>query len=226
MKKQLLCIAIPLLLLFSVSSRAQKQTLDFAGKYAQTITPIELKEKLSVLAGPAMEGRETATAGQRKAATYIENHFKRLGLLPGTTGSYQMQYPIYQDTLLEASLRVNGQYQKLDSTFSINIFSAANGTYEIKEIVLASYGIVDSSRNDYQDLDVKGKWVLIFEGSPSSPTRVADRRSPYSNNSKVELAAKQGAKGVFIMSGEFPKRSFEKKGNMYTKKPASTMYPR
>jgi hypothetical protein len=226
MKTQLLGLTIAFLLLSAVNSRAQKQTIDFANKYAQTITPIELKAKLSVLAGPGMEGRETASAGQRKAAAYIEDHFRKIGLLPGTTGGYQMPYPIYQDTLLEASLKINGQLQILDTSFTLNIVSASNGTYQIKEIVFASFGIIDSSRNDYQDLDVKGKWVLIFEGLPSSPTPVADRRSRYSNNAKVELAAKLGAKGVFIMSEEFPKRSFEKKGNMYLKRqPISSGVP-
>jgi hypothetical protein len=225
MKKLLLLVTLPVLLLTKTPGNAQKQTLDFALKYAQTITPAELKQKLSIIAGPDMEGRETASAGQRKAAAYIEDHFRRLGLLPGTTGGYQMQYPIYQDTLLEASLKVNGKFQKLDTAFSLNIVSAANGNYDIKEVVLAMYGIVDSSRNDYQDLDVKGKWVLIFEGTPSSPTTVADRRSPYSVNSKVELATKRGAKGVFIMSLDFPKKSFEKKGNMYLKKPTTHNVP-
>jgi len=34
-----------------------------------------LKTKLQTIAGAAMEGRETATAGQKRAAAYIENYF-------------------------------------------------------------------------------------------------------------------------------------------------------
>lgn len=211
-------ILLPVLLFATINGFSQKQAVDLANKYAQTITPVELKEKLSVLASREMEGRETASPGQKKAAVYIENHFRKIGLLPGTTGGYQMQYPIYQDTLLEASLKVDGQYQKLDTSFSLNILSAANGTYDIREIVLASFGIADSSRNDYQDTDIKGKWVLVFEGTPGSPKAVADRRSPYSNSGKVALATKLGAKGVFIMSSDFPKAKSETKGSMYLKK--------
>src|SRR4051812_5630810 len=81
---------------------SQKQQVDFANRYAQNITPYGLKQKLSVIAGAEMEGRETATPGQRRAAAYIENYFQRLGLQPGTTGGYQMQFPVYQDTLIEA----------------------------------------------------------------------------------------------------------------------------
>lgn len=234
MKKLLSVLIIPVFLLASISGIAQislkslkfqKQPIDFANKYAETITPAELKEKLSVIASREMEGRETASPGQRKAASYIEGQFHRLGLLPGTTGGFQMQYPIYQDTLLEASLRIDGKLKKLDSTFSLDIVSAANGTYDIKEIVFASFGIVDSVRNDYQDLDIKGKWVLIFEGTPAAPSPVADKRSPYSIASKVEQATKLGAKGIFIMSSDFPKKSSDTKGKMYLKKPATVSVP-
>lgn len=211
--------------LHGIAQKGAKQPIDYADKYAQTITAADLKEKLSVIASAEMEGRETASAGQRKAAAYIENHFRKLGLLPGTSTGFQMQYPIYQDTLLEASLKVKGKYQKLDTSFSLNIASASNGTYDIKEIVFASYGIVDSARNDYQNLDVKGKWVLIFEGTPGSPNAIADRRSPYAVRAKVEQATKLGAKGVFIMSSDFPKRASETKGAMYLKKMFNTSIP-
>lgn len=218
-------ILSPVFLLLTIASFAQKQAVDFANKYAQSITPAGLKEKLSVIAGAEMEGRETTTAGQRKAAAYIQNHFQKLGLLPGTAGGYQMQFPIYQDTLIEASLQVNGKMHRLDSTFSVDISSAANGTYAINEIVFASYGIVDSMRNDYKDFNIKGKWVLIFEGSPDSD-KPTDRRSPYGNAAKALQAKALGAKGVFIMANSFVKNlTFNTKGRMFLKKPVADNFP-
>ncbi len=214
MKKLLL----PAFLVAFVTAFAQKQAVDFAKKYAQNITAAGLKEKLTVIAGAEMEGRETATAGQRKAAAYIENHFQKLGLLPGTTGGYQMQFPVYQDTVIEASLQVNGKMHGSDTTFSLDIASAANGTYNIDEIIFASYGIVDSVRNDYKDFDIKGKWVLIFEGSPYEETQ-GDKKSLYSNRAKVLQAKALGAKGVFIMAADLMKKlDFNTKGRMYLKK--------
>jgi hypothetical protein len=218
-------LLIPALLFVGLTAVAQKQPVDYAQQYAQSITPARLKEKLSVIAGPEMKGRETASEGQRKAASYIETFFHKLGLLPGTATGYQMQFPIYQDTLLEASLKVNGKYQKLDSSFNLNIASSANGTYKVNEIIFASYGISDSSRNDYTDLDVKGKWILIVEGTPSEPGPVTEKRSPYSNKSKIEHAVALGVKGVFVMSSEFPKKSSDLKGAMYLKKQATNSVP-
>ena len=51
-------------------------------KYAELISPKALREKLTILAGPEMEGRETGFPGQKKAAAYIVEQFKKMGLNP------------------------------------------------------------------------------------------------------------------------------------------------
>ncbi len=51
-----------------------------AAKFAVPITTDLLKKHLTIIAGDEMEGRETGTAGQRKAAAYIEAQFKAIGL--------------------------------------------------------------------------------------------------------------------------------------------------
>ncbi|MDB5249576.1 MAG: family peptidase [Segetibacter sp.] len=219
---------LPVMLITAIPAFAQKQKglpIDFPNKYAQIITAGSLKEKLSVIAGPEMEGRETASAGQKRAALYIESFFQKLGLLPGTTGGYQMQFPIYQDSLVEAILKVNARPYKLDESFYLNIASAVNGTFEVKEIVLASYGIVDSVHNDYKELDVKGKWVLILEGGPSTAAPT-DGKNPLSTTAKVEKAKALGVKGIFVMTSGFPRKTVsETKGRMYLKKPPTDPLP-
>ena len=59
--------------------------------FANSITSDDLRKHMYIVAGPEMEGRETATEGQRKAAAYIENYFKTIGLLPGSNGTFQME---------------------------------------------------------------------------------------------------------------------------------------
>ena len=100
--RKLLCM----LMLFSASAGIAQKKAD-PKKFAATITGADLKAHLEIIAGKDMEGRETATEGQRKAATYIENHFKALGLLPGNNGSYQMAYPVYRDSMINSSIAVN-----------------------------------------------------------------------------------------------------------------------
>ena len=58
--------------------------------FANSIKPENLKRHLYQIAGPDFEGRETATPGQRKAAAYIENYFRSLGLKPGVKDSFQL----------------------------------------------------------------------------------------------------------------------------------------
>ena len=53
---------------------------DAAAKYAANINVDNLHKHLSIIAGAEMEGRETGTEGQRKAAAYIEAQFKAMGL--------------------------------------------------------------------------------------------------------------------------------------------------
>src|SRR5690348_2626704 len=72
-------------------------------KIASTITPDDLRSKLAIIASAQMEGRETGMPGQKRAAAYIENFFKQLGLQPGTSNGYQLNYPVYRDSITSIS---------------------------------------------------------------------------------------------------------------------------
>ncbi|NCW11705.1 MAG: peptidase M28, partial [Chitinophagia bacterium] len=147
------------------------QTAKDLTKFANVITAKGLKEKLSVIASAEMEGRETASPGQKRAAAYIESEFKRMGLLPGNGNSYQQVYPVYQDVLTEKKLAVNGRSFEWDKDFNFNLQTIANGNATFKEVVFAGYGIVDAEKgiNDYENLDVKGKLVVILDGTSNGP---------------------------------------------------------
>ncbi|RFM30450.1 M28 family peptidase [Deminuibacter soli] len=161
MRKQLLPVVLALTA--SVTAMAQDKN---AAKYAEIITAADLKAKLSIIAGAEMQGRETTSPGQRKAAAFIENHFKTIGLKPGATNGYQQLYPVYEDSLAQIAFSVNGKDFKFGEDISINPSSLTDTTATIKEVVLAGFGIKDSIYDDYKDLDVKGKCVLIADGEP------------------------------------------------------------
>ena len=90
--------------LISLNCIAQSN-LRKATPYANILSPEELRKQLTIIAGPDMEGRETATEGQQKAATYIENSMKETGLLPAISGHYQICYPVYRDSVVAAGIR-------------------------------------------------------------------------------------------------------------------------
>ena len=151
-------IFLLVLVLGTLNSFAQKK-----GKpenFAKTITTSDLSKHLYIIAGADMEGRETATPGQRKAAAYIEGQFKQIGLQPAVNGSYQMHFNVYQDTLEEATLEVNGKAYQMDRDFNVGL-NSINALMRFSEIVYVGSGSLDSLKN----ANLAGKLVLFPGGT-------------------------------------------------------------
>ena len=203
------------------------QKADDLIKFSNVITKEGLKAKLSVIASAEMEGRETASPGQKRAAAYIESEFKRMGLKPGNGTSYQQTYPVYQDNLTEKSISVNGTSFEWDKDFTFSLQTVATGKWDYSNVVFAGYGIIDESKgvNDYAGLDVKGKLVFILEGSSAGMPAMgqggnrAFNANPASPMAKMTAARTKGAAGLLVVSANFPRKvATETKGNMYLKK--------
>lgn len=213
-------LLVPVLLLPVVMATAQTEE---AEKYANTITPSALKEKLSVLASADMEGRETATPGQKKAAAFIEAQFKRMGLKPGNGESYQQYYPVYQDELTSKSFSVNGKQFEWDKDFTFSFNTMNTGSLKVNDIVFIGYGLDDAANkmNDYDGFDVKGKLVMVLDGLPENhpAAKTGGRMNPGSAFAKINTARNKGAAGIIIVSKDFPKKNpTATKGNMYLNK--------
>ena len=70
-----------LLLLFPLGLFAQVSTWSETTsklKYANTIVVEDLQRHITILAGDSLQGRETGKAGQKMAANYIANFFKKI----------------------------------------------------------------------------------------------------------------------------------------------------
>lgn len=148
-----------ILLIGSTTVFAQKEGKP--EKFASSITVTDLKKHLYIIAGQEMEGRETGTEGQRKAAAYIEGEFKRLGLQPGNGTSYQMQYPFYQDSLTDATLEVAGHSFSLDKDFNPGPLNIP-ATMRFSEVVLIGANAADSIKN----IDLSGRLVMLLGSAP------------------------------------------------------------
>jgi len=201
---------------------------DHAAKFAATITTIDLKKHLTIIAGDDMEGRETGTEGQRKAAAYIESQFKSIGLkAPETLNSYQQLYPLYQDSLISSELIVDGKAAEYGKDFYSQANLTETGILKGKKIVFVGYGIDDTSYSDYKGMNVKGKIVVFFLGEPKKDGKYlitgTSRGSEWTfpgTSKKLAIAAARGAIGAFIINpnmGTFSQRTIEsnKKTNVY-----------
>jgi hypothetical protein len=195
--------------------QAGAQKITDARPFAGAITARDLQTHLYTVASKDFEGRETGTEGQRKAAAYIEKNFRSLGLQPGNKDSYQLYYPIFQDSVTACGLQVNGQVFQVNEDFAVSTAANYTATLMGSEVVFAGYGISDSTRDDYKGLDVKGKIVLILNGAPAGTLPPSINRRSNGYYSKQETAQKNGAAALLIIQSGFPRKSFGEKGPMY-----------
>jgi Zn-dependent M28 family amino/carboxypeptidase len=193
------------LLIVSITIFAQNND---ATKYANIITGNSLKKHLTIVAGEEMEGRETGTEGQRKAAAYIEAQYKAMGLKQvDALKGYQQFYPLYKDSLISSSLKL-GDYT---ATYGTDYITPANTNenkkFKGKKIVFIGYGIESANYTDYTHADVKGKVVVFFLGEPKKDGSYIVNNSKRSSewsfpglSKKLALAASKGAVGALVIN--------------------------
>ncbi len=167
-----------------------------------------LEQHLTIIAGEEMEGRETGTEGQRKAAAYIEEQFRRAGLTaPAALKGYQQQYPLHRDSMMAAQVTVNGQPLTYGTDYFVPVLNNGTRKARASAIVFAGYGIEDPNYSDYTGLRVKGRVVVLFSGEPKQEGRylVSGTKSPSKFSfpgitEKVKIAAEKGAAAVIVIN--------------------------
>lgn len=214
---------------------------DDATKYAESITPADLKKHLVIIASDSLEGRDTGSPGQKKAAEYVSKYYKQYGLQPIAAAadgskSYLQKYKLYKRSWGEVYVKSDGRKYEFNKDFYLN------GVLDIPtetstNVVVAGYGIDDSRYNDYADLDVKDKSVVVFEGEPkisgdkyllSGNSEKSKWSGPVSWQAKAKLAQEKGAKYVFIITdktGEDLDKEIRQRAVMARRFSAPTLKP-
>ncbi|TDH20893.1 M28 family peptidase [Segetibacter sp. 3557_3] len=176
-------------------------------KYASTITEEDLRKQLTIVAGAEMQGRETATEGERKAAAYIASEFSRIGLKPAPgTNNFRQAYPLFYDTINTSLLVIDGQTLAFGKDYSVSAQVNKSRKIKAKKIVFVGYGISDNNYDDYAGKRVRGKVVLMFSGEPKTDSlyRVNSSTRPskwsFGTIAKLQLARKKGARAVLFVS--------------------------
>lgn len=207
--------------IFLLGTKAFSQATDKnAVKFAQTITANDAKKHLVVLASDEYEGRETGKEGQRKAARYIAESFRRSGLKSATNDSYFQQVPLLLSTPGESGMEVGGKKYVNLADFYILPFGK-DLKLETKNILFLGYGISEKFEkgekpagavvyDDYKDQDVKGKVLLILSGEPKTKDSISfitgtKEVSKWSTSyrKKIALARKKGAEALIVVSAAF-----------------------
>jgi Peptidase family M28 len=176
---------------------AQSQAPNFDGK--------QWWADVKVLADDKMEGRGTGTPGLQRAAAYIVDELKKSGVQPaGTNGFYQpVKFRTRQLDESQSSLALvqNGKAQKItlgdDAIMSTRVDLAPQLD---APLVFAGYGlrVPEMNYDDFSGLDVKGKVIVIFSGSPSNiPGPLASHYN--SSAEKARLMRELGVKGYITV---------------------------
>ncbi len=190
--------------------------------YANTITVTDLQKHLNIIASAEMEGRNTPSPGLEKAAQYIETQFKAFGVKPANKGSYRQYYDLEKDSASSLSLSMGGNEFKPWTDFTPGMQMPSSADLHFSEYIFVGYGIVDEARDDYRNVDVKGKLVIFLNGQPDGFTTNKPRRqSPVFLFNKIANAKKKGAAAVLVISEQLPSR--EMLGNAYRPRPAAAV---
>ena len=179
-----------------------------ASTFATFINGAQLKKHLTIIASPEMEGRETGTEGQRRAAAYIESQFKLIGLQPAAAlNGYQQMYPLYKDSMSSSTVKIDNRELIFGTDYFIPVLYNNTRKISASNIVFAGYGISENQYDDYKNIDVKGKVVLIFLGEPKANGKYflsgTDQPSNYTYpgiDTKMMLAASKGAIAVIAIN--------------------------
>jgi hypothetical protein len=168
------------------------------------ITVKELEEHVYFLASDSLKGRKPGTPESKVAAEYIRDQFISFGLEPlGKDGFQYFDVIISVEPGPDNSFEFNGEQLIMDSTFRPLAFSA-NGEAEA-EIIFAGFGLnitTDSlDWNDYHQLDVKDKWVLVLRGDPEPENDSSLFISYGSDRDKALLARDLEAAGLILVNG-------------------------
>ena len=164
----------------------------------------KVKDNLYFLASPELQGRYPGTKADSASVGFIQKYWSDLGLqLPYNNGLQEFKVTTSVDASANNSLSVNEKTAVYDKDYSLYSFSS-NANLE-GDLVFAGFGIVfesDSMKwNDYKNLDVKDKWVLLMKGDPE-PQNNNSVLIPFSDaRTKVMFAKDRGAKGVLFTGG-------------------------
>ena len=184
----------------------------------EAITPDGLLAHIKVLASDEFEGRSPGTKGEALSVKYITDQFKKIGLKPGNPdGTYTQEIPL-------AGIKSEPRMSFVigDKTIDLKypddfVASSARLQPEIKieksDLVFVGYGVVapEYAWDDYKNVDVRGKTLLMLIGDPpvpdpKDPSKLDDKmfkgkamtyygRWTY----KYEIAAQKGAAAAIII---------------------------
>jgi hypothetical protein len=161
---------------------------------------------ITALAGDGTEGRETGSSGYLRAAEYVISRFKAEGLAPAGTQGYLQPVEFEKQIVDQRAstlnlLAANGAVTSLHAGEDSRV--GAGGAPLPNQVdaplVFVGYGlhIPKQGHDDFADVDVRGKVVVVLSGGP------ADISGPIKSDARFArtlLLGKMGAIGIIALT--------------------------
>jgi Zn-dependent M28 family amino/carboxypeptidase len=141
-----------------------------------TINADSLLSEIKTLSSDEFEGRKPGSAGEQKTIAYMQQQFQQIGLKPGNPdGTWLQNVPLAGiDSKSQPDIEVKGRKLSLvDKKDYIALSSRYVPEVDVKDsgVIFVGYGVVapEYGWDDYKDVDVKGKTILMLINDPAIP---------------------------------------------------------
>lgn len=210
-------IILPCALLAFLGFTACQQMTDKTVEQAESRINVDLNklhQDIKVLASDEFEGRGPLTAGEKLTIEYLAKQYQTIGLVPGNKNSFYQAVPMAKVTPDQNMQLVIGEHKfKAGQDFTARTQQVGGSVIlDNAELVFVGYGInaPEYQWNDYANVDVKDKTVVVLVNDPGFATQndalfTGNAMTYYGRwTYKYEEAARQGAKAVFIVHQTAP----------------------
>ncbi len=172
------------------------------------VSPDRMRSHLVTLSSDFFEGRAPGTRGDTLATRYVMAAMKKAGLTAGAVGGTWAQ-PVAMVGVTPGGTVERWVDAPTRSTFGpheiLMATAGPDGPRSLKEgdLIFVGHGIVteDGKWDDYKNVDVRGKVVVILQGTPSGPAW-SSSGARLTQGLKSRVAMERGAWAVVTLSSE------------------------
>ena len=179
---------------------------------AQNFSAERISDNIRTISADDYQGRYPGTEGERMTLAWLQAQYEAMGLQPGgPDGQWLQPVEIKRYTPVAGSASASwtgpdGVAHPMTIGTDIVVRAATNdGKAAITDapVVFVGYGITAPERNwdDYGDLDVRGKVVVVVAGEPDGEVFNGEYATTYQSGAyKADEAFRRGAVGIVTLA--------------------------
>lgn len=179
--------------------------------FAPAVSVERLSDGIRTISADEFQGRYPGTEGERLTLAWLQAQYEAMGLEPGgPNGQWLQEVRLDRYTPVDGAASAawrapDGRVHSLEAGDDIIVRAATNdGKASVlgAQLVFAGYGVFAPERNwdDYGDLDVRGKVVVVVSGEPAGDLFNGEYGTFYESPAyKADEAFRRGAVGVVTL---------------------------